>query len=489
MILSQNQQFNYRNPNERAIYQRRVQEEKLDKLKTKLNQEFYEKEFACWENRGKAVNESNYIKQRLAELRVRSQRALNERRQKLANLLGREHEQYKQEIHDLQETPEDIRQKMIQRVNHLKEEKEKERLRVVEEKREQQFVRNADELRKVDADFHELKTYHEQNIQIMEKQKILQEKYEEEMIYAELYKYDIKKKEKEELVKEYERKKKIDERNKVLHTQLSMNQTRRNQEKDLDSLEKMMLKEEWKKEEERHKKQQQELFQFNKDLNNEIKESNEELQRRKAYEKDIEKQQDKEMISRIITKEQMLDRLEAEQKRKFQEETKAFLLNFKNRSNETHQYEAELERLINEEAEKQWQRQNAIWQKEREAKIKLMHEVYDSRKTDIEVKQTLVQVEKEQKELEKDILTKAVAAYEQEVERKKKELYLTNKQHQSSLIGQMHDKDRKRQEELEKIRQEEEQERLRNIAYEQRLQEKKQQGKQLLDELRKKRPF
>lgn len=67
---------------------------------------------------------------------------------------------------------------MIARVAHLKEEKETERLKIVEAKREQQFIRNADELRKVDADFNELKVYGEQNIQIMEKQKILQEKYE-----------------------------------------------------------------------------------------------------------------------------------------------------------------------------------------------------------------------------------------------------------------------------------------------------------------------
>lgn len=78
----------------------------------------------------------------------------------------------------MQETPEDIRQKMIARVAHLKEEKENERLKLVAVKREQQFIRNADELRKVDADFNELKVYGEQNIQIMEKQKILQEKYE-----------------------------------------------------------------------------------------------------------------------------------------------------------------------------------------------------------------------------------------------------------------------------------------------------------------------
>lgn len=36
-------------------------------------------------------------------------------------------------------------------------------------------------------------------------------------------------------------------------------------------------KEEWKKEEERHKKQQKDLFLFNKDLNSEIRENNEEL--------------------------------------------------------------------------------------------------------------------------------------------------------------------------------------------------------------------
>lgn len=38
--------------------------------------------------------------------------------------------------------------------------------------------------------------------------------------------------------------------------------------------------------------------------------------------------------------------------RKFKEETMQFLLNFKNRSNETHAYEAELQRLIDEEAER-----------------------------------------------------------------------------------------------------------------------------------------
>lgn len=39
----------------------------------------------------------------------------------------------------------------------------------------------------------------------------------EELVYAELYKRDIRRKEKEELIKELERQRKVTERNNVLH--------------------------------------------------------------------------------------------------------------------------------------------------------------------------------------------------------------------------------------------------------------------------------
>lgn len=50
----------------------------------------------------------------------------------------------------------------------------------------------------------------------MEKQDILKKQYEEEMIYSELYKIDIRRKEKEERLKEMERNSKVEERKKVL---------------------------------------------------------------------------------------------------------------------------------------------------------------------------------------------------------------------------------------------------------------------------------
>ena len=60
-----------------------------------------------------------------------------------------------------------------------------------------------------------------------------------------------------------------------------------------------------------------------------------------------------------------------------------------------------------------------------------MHEVYDSRKGDIEMKATFKGIEKDQKELEKEILNKAVAAYEAELEQKRIQVYLV-RQHKKN---------------------------------------------------------
>jgi hypothetical protein len=40
------------NRNERGIYAQRQNEQKIDRLSSKLKSEFYEKHFASWENKG-----------------------------------------------------------------------------------------------------------------------------------------------------------------------------------------------------------------------------------------------------------------------------------------------------------------------------------------------------------------------------------------------------------------------------------------------------
>ena len=64
------------------IYRRRAEEERVGALKTKLNQEFHQKEFASWQNRGSGIQTQQIIQQRVQAARTRARQELNQRRYK-----------------------------------------------------------------------------------------------------------------------------------------------------------------------------------------------------------------------------------------------------------------------------------------------------------------------------------------------------------------------------------------------------------------------
>lgn len=204
---------------ERFINSRRAQEDSINRLATKLKQETHEKHFADWEIKGHQVFKKKFVQGQVSQLRELAQERIQERREKLNELLKRDHDIYKQEIENMEETPLQVRERMLKRVNLLKQKKEEERKKFVEEQFEKKFENEADELRKVDADFKELKTVYERNIQMMEKQRNMEQQFNEEMIYAELYKRDIKQKEKQEQEVLHKQKKKVDDRNQILAVQ------------------------------------------------------------------------------------------------------------------------------------------------------------------------------------------------------------------------------------------------------------------------------
>jgi hypothetical protein len=129
---------------ERAIYQRRANEDRLNALNGKLRSEFHEKEFARWENKGTNILQGKQQRAMLQQLRQQAQAQLGERRRRLAQLLQEEDQWCKQQIVDLEETPEKMREKMAQRVRQLKQEREADKQAFVEVMREKQFEANAD---------------------------------------------------------------------------------------------------------------------------------------------------------------------------------------------------------------------------------------------------------------------------------------------------------------------------------------------------------
>lgn len=86
---------------------------------------------------------------------------------------------------------------------------------------------------------------------------------------------------------------------------------------------------------------------------------------------------------------------------RYREETKNFLLNFKNRSNELKLNQDHIDKLLKDEMERQWKKRQDQWDKEANARVNLMTDVYANRSDAIAYKRRLEEEELRRKELEK----------------------------------------------------------------------------------------
>lgn len=112
---------------------------------------------------------------KMAEMKKNHLRNLDERRDRLRDLLAFEDEMYKGEIKGLEETPDQVRDRMMKRVAELKAQKESQRQQFVEQQLEKRFREGADELRKVESEIGELKNTHFRNVQMQEKHQLLEQ--------------------------------------------------------------------------------------------------------------------------------------------------------------------------------------------------------------------------------------------------------------------------------------------------------------------------
>lgn len=299
---------------QKCIEDRRKEEKTISHLGAYLRNDQIARHVAHWEANCKTMQRNQFQRQRVDELRKTFERQTNERRTKLKALYDREEAEYAQEMKSLRPTHEQIKQNMLSRVQELKQHREQARLKEVEEKLDRRFKDQADELRLVDTKIREMKTKHEQDIQMLEKHKKMEEQYVEEMIYAELWRRDMEQKKKIEEIKVQEAIKKNNDRNMILAEQIKDLDKKRFEDNFLKNDERSMLKQQWTEELNRQREQHLEEMRVNKQLNHDIHVHNIEQKRIKQIEDEMIKNQDKKMVEDIVYKEKMLDQLDKERK-------------------------------------------------------------------------------------------------------------------------------------------------------------------------------
>lgn len=231
-------------------------------------------------------------------------------------------------------TKDQIKEGMIERVEKLKERREAARIEEVERKLNKRFKEGADELRRVEANIKENLTQIDREKQIVEKQKIMENNFNEEMFYAELWRRDKVNKDRAEAEVAQRKKEKNDARNEILAMQYQQMQEARHQSELQAVGEKQMLKEQWDIEDRNQKALDDEQARIKAKMHTEIRAQNIMHKEHKEMLHQAEKDMDRDRVRQIIEKERILDQLDQEKKDKYKADTKQFLLNFKNRSDE-----------------------------------------------------------------------------------------------------------------------------------------------------------
>lgn len=147
------------------------------------------------------------------------------------------------------ETPEQVREKMAQRLNELKQRREEERVDEVNRRLEQRFKDTTDDLRKEAGKFFVQQCQMEREKQLVDKKRAGDQKIMEEHVYAQLWKLDLQAKDERERKEVEEKKKRVNDTQAVLDWQKDTRTQAKQQERELTDMERNMLKDQWKREE------------------------------------------------------------------------------------------------------------------------------------------------------------------------------------------------------------------------------------------------
>ena len=320
----------------------------------------------------------NYMNQKM-KFDLQQEKFLDLRRKKLSERLNKEEAMYHQELINNQESPDDVRRRMEIKLKELREQRLNDRDENVQKLQEKRFYEATDELRKNDSEAFAVECYLEQENQMLDKLKKREKEKREEMFYVKLNEFDIEKKKEKEREEEKIKKNKLKDIYDYQQWQRDQNEKAIKHNQDIDLLEKKRLKEQWARDELKEKENEEQRRLINKQVYLDIEKFNkkEEEERKRVLE--FEKKKDKELIESIVAREKaldLIDKKEKEKKIKEFEQNKKYLEYVMNQKKEA---EIWMDKIAQEEADREYKKEQEKWMEEDQKRIQLLKDVYKGR--------------------------------------------------------------------------------------------------------------
>ncbi|KAI8789300.1 cilia- and flagella-associated protein 53-like [Biomphalaria glabrata] len=387
------------------------------------------------------------IRSRIQSLTKANEYNLECRREKLRNLFELEEANYLKEMDEQQETVIERQAKMRERAKFLKDKREAERLAFVQEKYDQQFKAQCEELRSTLSKRHQDQVCLERLEQLRHKDEIAQEEKAISDMYDKLWEQDML----EKAAREEREAKDLQERNRgmvdVLRKQMAALEAQKEEANRLKEEEAQLMKEQqamWKMEDEIAHQEKLRKQQATRDM---LDHSLAFKARKKAKEEQEQLAFDLKILEQLI-EESRNEALETMQRKKeLREEDQRFRSYLKQLMEDEKAREKELEKLIQNEVEAAWEKRIDQWRKERVARKLLLEDVMAGRAKQIqerlqENQRQQLEAAREKEELQQKIAENQRLEAEQTL--KHKQAYIN---HQNDLISQIEYNSKLREEE------------------------------------------
>eukprot|EP00002_Diphylleia_rotans_P017748 TRINITY_DN343_c0_g5_i1.p1 TRINITY_DN343_c0_g5~~TRINITY_DN343_c0_g5_i1.p1 ORF type:complete len:474 (-),score=149.64 TRINITY_DN343_c0_g5_i1:545-1966(-) len=390
------------------------------------------KQQAQWENRTHAKIEHNAVENTFRAFKQMQLDNLEARRQRLADLLQQDELMYAQELEMSKETTEQRVARMEERALELRTHRKEETKKFAEEQLTRKWREECDDLRAVKSKAMLMATVSQRSNQVEEKKLKKEADKAEQQFYDEQWEADrLKKIQREE--QEKARAAQLNETTRLeLDGQVKLIAQRREEERLLGLEEARLLKEKQKLEEEEAARTT--LMQQERDRQLRItlqKENMEKVRERKEKER-LEREQDAKALEEMLQDEKYRGLHSMEKKSKWREEITAYMNYLAEMRRQEQEMEREVDRMRHEMMEEQYARTEAKWRQEKEARDRLMGEVYTMRKQQIQEKIDSTRGALETKIRERILMeqeVKRIKEKEDEIESSRKTARFTNRQY------------------------------------------------------------
>ncbi|XP_040120419.1 methyl-CpG-binding domain protein 1 isoform X9 [Oryx dammah] len=326
-----------------------------------------------------------------------------ERRNKLRELLASEENEYFTEMQLKEETIEEKKDRMRDKIRLLREKKEKERQDFVAEKLDQQFRERCQELRAELFCIHQKAVCEDRKAQIAFKEELKRQKVVEEQMFSKLWEEDRLAKERREAEEERRQKELVENTRVGLNAQVTCIQGQRQAEQRLKEEEARLMENEnaqVKLENEQNKlKKQKTKQEISAALQKALQEKMERMQQEYREEQDLNM---KLMQNALQNLQDETDKKKQKKKEDMRREQKIYYQYLAQRHEEEKAQEKELDRMLEKEKEKKFAEKDKELRLEKEARKQLLNEVMCTRKLQVQEKLQRKAKEQEERTLEQE---------------------------------------------------------------------------------------